>query len=107
MDVEALKYIFVQILLVSFIDFIKYVLWVCGSSFTVGVVEEDAINSIFPEPIPSPAAISLPYLPNLESPIAKEKSSGKDPATKPKPTIEPKPEPAPDMDHKLEPPQAT
>lgn len=40
------------------IDFIDYTLWV--SSFTVGVIEEDIINSDFPKPVPTPAAISLP-----------------------------------------------
>ncbi|ROL44224.1 hypothetical protein DPX16_4293 [Anabarilius grahami] len=27
------------------IDFIDYIFWMCGSSFTVGVIEEDNINS--------------------------------------------------------------
>ncbi|KAK9963617.1 hypothetical protein ABG768_006787, partial [Culter alburnus] len=44
-----------------FIEFIDYDLWVCGSSLTVGVAEEDAtINFHSLEPSISPAAISLP-----------------------------------------------
>lgn len=43
------------------IEFIDYTLWVCGSSLTVGVVEDNAtINSNSPGLLTPPAAISLP-----------------------------------------------
>lgn len=72
-DDEALKYIFWsgmddnlgKILLLKkghspLINFIINTLWVCRSSLTVGVVKEDNISSETPEPVPPPAAISLP-----------------------------------------------
>ncbi|ROL42246.1 hypothetical protein DPX16_7923 [Anabarilius grahami] len=46
-----------------FIEFIDYVLWVCGSSLNAKFVEgDDTINYNSPRPSTSPAAISLPTL---------------------------------------------
>lgn len=79
-------------------DFINYTLWVCGSSFTVGVVKEDNISSDSLEPVPLSAAISLPA-PNWithhlspECPKTTERTSATDqtthmPATEPEPAI--------------------
>lgn len=44
-----------QMLLVSedylaFIEFVEYVLWVCGSSLTVGVMEDDTVSFDSPGP---------------------------------------------------------
>lgn len=67
-----------QMLLVSeghrpFIEFVEHALWVCGSSLTVGVVEDNIITSNFPGPSTPSAAISIPapdrtHHPSLEGP---------------------------------------
>lgn len=86
------------------IDLIDYTSWVCGSSFTKGVIEEDNINSDFTKPVPTPAAISLPA-PNrkphhqcLELSAVAETTSVIDAEAMPTPAIGPMVEPTHTID---------
>ncbi|ROI15862.1 hypothetical protein DPX16_21369 [Anabarilius grahami] len=80
----------------------------CGSSLTVGVMEDEAINSDFPGLSTPSAAISLSapdraYRPSTECSGQQEKISATDLMMTTEPAIEPEPEPAPATDHEHEP----
>lgn len=93
-----------------FIEFIDYALWVCGSSLTVGVTEDNDIsNSDSLGLSKPPATTSLPVLekilcPSPECPENTEKPPATDPGMTPMPPTESEPEPVPATDHELEPP---
>ncbi|KTG44995.1 hypothetical protein cypCar_00001692 [Cyprinus carpio] len=84
-----------------FIEFVDYTLWVCRSSLTVGVTENNTIqDSDFPAHVPSPAVISSSapariHHPSPESPGQQEKAFAADKVKKKKkkkpPTMEPEP----------------
>lgn len=110
LDNETLKQLFWSddILGQFFSKFVEYALWVCRSSLTVGVMEDDAINSDSPELSTSLAAISLSapdraYHPSPECPGQQEKTSATDLIMTTEPAKEPEPEPAPATDHEHEP----
>ncbi|ROL44004.1 hypothetical protein DPX16_10288 [Anabarilius grahami] len=91
------------------IEFVVYALWVCGSSLTVGVLENnDTTISDSPRQSTPPAAISLPasvktLRPRPECPDMTEGPPAAIPVMPAMPAIEFEPEPAPAADHKLEP----
>ncbi|XDV34635.1 hypothetical protein PO909_004774 [Leuciscus waleckii] len=96
-----------------FIEFIDYALWVCGSSLTVGVTEDndisnsDSLGLSTPPPTTSLPVLEKILCPSPECPGNTEKPPVTDPGMTPMPPTESEPEPVPATDHELEPPTCT